>query len=185
MQEAAKQGLAKLKKYSTPAKLHHSYILGTSKFSSRPIRIIQTFYFVVLHPCLRSHWFSTTVNPVDAAAQEEAIGTVEDIFKYVAETYLEAQTSPIPLAVPKPDANPVMKTHSFLASACSFQRPIATAARMPVSKRTPHEFYELTRYFNFEAAPIEPEEGIDKDDNEPSAQDILLNPLLWWKVSIY
>jgi hypothetical protein len=31
IQHAARQGLTKLKKYSTPAKLHHSYILGTGK----------------------------------------------------------------------------------------------------------------------------------------------------------
>jgi hypothetical protein len=31
IRRAAGQGLAKLRKYSTPAKLHHSYILGTGK----------------------------------------------------------------------------------------------------------------------------------------------------------
>jgi hypothetical protein len=31
VQHAAEQGLAKLRKYSVPAKLHHTYILGTGK----------------------------------------------------------------------------------------------------------------------------------------------------------
>jgi hypothetical protein len=31
IQCAAKQGLAKLRKYSIPAKLHHSYIVGTGR----------------------------------------------------------------------------------------------------------------------------------------------------------
>jgi hypothetical protein len=31
IQHAAERGLAKLKKYSIPAKLHHSYIVATSK----------------------------------------------------------------------------------------------------------------------------------------------------------
>jgi hypothetical protein len=31
VQHAAEQGLAKLRKYLIPAKLHHSYILGTGK----------------------------------------------------------------------------------------------------------------------------------------------------------
>jgi len=36
IQDAAEQGLMKLRKYSTPAKLHHSYILGTGKLC-RPL----------------------------------------------------------------------------------------------------------------------------------------------------
>lgn len=40
---------------------------------------------------------------------------------------------------------------------------------------------ELTRYFNFESAPIEREEG--EEGEKPSAQEVLLNLLLWWKVS--
>jgi hypothetical protein len=31
VQRAAEQGLSKLKKYSIPARLHHSYVIGTSK----------------------------------------------------------------------------------------------------------------------------------------------------------
>jgi len=44
---------------------------------------------------------------------------------------------------------------------------------------------ELTRYFNFEAALIERDGGEAEGSDEPSLQDILLNPLLWWKVNTY
>jgi hypothetical protein len=56
---------------------------------------------------------------------------------------------------------------------------------MPILKRTPQEELadELTRYFNFEAAPIEQQEGEEGSSDGPSAQEVLLNPLLWWKVS--
>jgi hypothetical protein len=52
-------------------------------------------------------------------------------------------------------------------------------------KRTPQEELndELTRYFNFEAVPIERQQGEEGRHDEPSAQEVLLNPLLWWKVS--
>jgi len=186
IQHAAEQGLEKLRKYSTPAKLHHYYILGTG-MSRCFLNHNFISFFVVLHPCLRSHWFATTADPHDASAQEEAIRTVEDIFKYIAETYLEEQTPPAPTAIPRPVANPVMKTPSFLASACAFKRPNTAATTVLIPKRTPHEelAIELTRYFNFEAAPIERDGGEAEGSDEPSLQDILLNPLLWWKVNTY
>ena len=56
----------------------------------------------------------------NAAAQEEAITTAEVIFKYIAKTYLEMPTSPVPTAVPRPAVKAMVKTLSFLASACSF-----------------------------------------------------------------
>jgi hypothetical protein len=128
---------------------------------------------------LRSHWFAATADPDDPTAQEDAIKTAEDVFKYIAETYLEAPTSPAPTVVQKPVAKPVVKTPSFLASACSFQRPNNLATTLPTLKRTPQEALadELIRYFNFEAAPN------DGSSHEPSVQEILLNPLIWWKVS--
>ena len=143
---------------------------------------IGILHFIVLHPCLRSHWFAATADPDDAAAQEEAIRTVEVIFKYVAKTYLET-SSPTPTVVPRPVAKPVVKMPSFLTSACSFQRPI-TAATTPILKHTPQEDLanKLTRYLNFDAAPIEKQEGEEESSDEPSAQEVLLNPLLWWKV---
>jgi hypothetical protein len=112
---------------------------------------------------------------------------MEDIFKYIAEMYLEAQTPPAPTAIPRPVANPVMKTPSFLASACAFKRPNTAATTVLIPKRTPHEelAIKLTRYFNFEAAPIDRDGGEAEGSNEPSLQDILLNPLLWWKVNTY
>jgi hypothetical protein len=119
------------------------------------------------------------------AAQEEAIATAEAIFKYVAETYLETPTSPASTAVPRPVAKPMVKTPSFLASACTFQRPTTATTTVPILKRTPKEALadELTRYFNFEAMPSEWQEGEERSSDEPSAQEVLLNPLLWWKVS--
>jgi hypothetical protein len=82
IQYAAEQGLAKLRKYSAPAKLHHSYILGTSKLClSLDLKDKLGYYIIVLHPCLRSHWFAATADPDDAAAQEEAIKTAEVIFR--------------------------------------------------------------------------------------------------------
>jgi hypothetical protein len=125
-------------------------------------------------------------DPDNAAAQEEAIRTAEVVFRYVAETYLETPTSPTPTTVLKPVTKPIVRMPSFLASACSFQRP-TTSTAMPISKRTPQEDLneELIRYFNFEAAPTERQEEDEGSDiaDTPSVQDVLLNPLLWWKVS--
>ncbi|KAF8238033.1 hypothetical protein L208DRAFT_1375355 [Tricholoma matsutake] len=168
MQHAVGQGLTKLRKYSTPEKLHHSYILWT-----------------VLHPYLWSLWFVATADLNDAAVQEEAITTAEVIFKYIAKTYLEMPTSPMPTAVPRPIAKAIVKTPSFLASACSFQQPITAATITLTLKRTPQEALadELTHYFNFEAMPGEQQDGEERSSDDPSAQEVLLNPLLWWKVS--
>jgi hypothetical protein len=60
------------------------------------------------------------VDPDDAAAQDNTISTTEAIFKYIAETYLEALVL-APAVVPQPAVKPVVKTTTFLASACSFQ----------------------------------------------------------------
>ncbi|KAF8806989.1 hypothetical protein BYT27DRAFT_7100541 [Phlegmacium glaucopus] len=171
IQHAADKGLEKLVKYSFPAKDHHSYIVGT-----------------ILHPCLCSHWFAATVDPADSATQEEAIRTAEVIFQYIAETYLETPTSPASTVTvtPKPAAKPPTRTPSFLASACSFQRPITATSATTILKRTPKEELtdELDRYFRFEAAPMEQQEDSDGHPNgEPSAQEVLLNPLVWWKVN--
>jgi hypothetical protein len=56
---------------------------------------------------------------------------------------------------------------------------------VPILKRTPKEALadELTRYFNFEVMPSERQEGEERSSDEPLAQEVLLNPLLWWKVS--
>jgi len=53
-----------------------------------------------------------------------------------------------------------------------------------MSKCTPQEELanELVWYLNFEAAPMEMEEGEEGSGDEPSAQQVLLNPLVWWKV---
>jgi len=168
VQHAVDKGLDKLKKYSDPAKLHHSYILGT-----------------ILHPCLRSHWFASTAQPNDEDTQKQAIETAEVIFRYIAEHYLETSTPPpAPAIPPKPAAKPVAKTSSFLASACAFQRP-PTATSSTIRKRTAKEELvdELDRYLRFDAAPIsEQEQDENTRSNEPSREEVLLNPLLWWKI---
>lgn len=182
IQHAAKQGLVKLQKYSIPAKQHHSYILATGKsivILSSQTTLTGATFLIVLHPCLRSHWFSATVDFDDLAAQEEAIKTAEVIFKYVAESYIEIPTPSPPTTAPKPAVKSIAKTPSFPASVCSFQRPITTKLTT-VAKRTPQEELadELTRYLNFEAASTEEEDSL-------SSQEVLLNPLLWWKVSTF
>lgn len=147
--------------------------------------IIQFFCATVLHPCLRSHWFASTAQPDDEDAQKRAVETAEVVFKYVAEQYcLKTSTPQVPIILPKPaTANPVAKTPSFLASACAFQRP-ATATSSTIPKRTPKEELvdELNRYLRFDATPMSEQDKTPS--NEPSREEVLLNPLLWWKVSI-
>ena len=48
---------------------------------------------------------------------------------------------------------------------------------MPILKCTSQEELvdEMTRYFNFETAPIEQQEGEEGSSDEPSAQEVLLN----------
>ena len=145
----------------------------------------------VLHPCLRSHWFASTADPNNEDAHKQAIDTTEVVFRYIAERYLETSTSPpapgtsIPL---KPIAKPVTKTPSFLASALSFRHPtIGTATPSTIKKRTAKEDLadELDQYLRFDAAPISEQE---RDENSPSSgpsqEEVLLNPLLWWKVRV-
>jgi hypothetical protein len=170
--------------------------LGNTLFLQRPIihtlsglvsRVL--FYLsksdlstLVLHPCLRSHWFAAAAK---LDMQEEAISNAEVAFRYIAETYLE-RTTPLavgPASKPASVAPPEIRTLSFLASACSFQRPVTATSSTTIVKRTPQEKLadELDRYFRFEAAPMEQQEG--HLTNELTAQEVLLNPLIWWKVS--
>jgi hypothetical protein len=109
--------------------------------------------------------------------QEEEISKAETVFRYIAETYVTKLTPP-PVNQPKPPAKQPIRTPSFLASACSFQRPVATSTTS-TSKQTPQEELknELEQYLGFEAAPME---GV----GELSAEEVLMNPLLWWKVSM-
>jgi hypothetical protein len=137
----------------------------------------------VLHPSLRSHWFAATADQTDERAQTEAIETAEVIFKFVAESYLETSTPTVAAEPCNQDPRPVMKTTSFLASACSFRRPTFATTTNTISERTPEDELrdELARYLRFEAAPMERQEA-EMRLNEPSADEVLLNPLLWWKV---
>ena len=134
---------------------------------------------LVLHPCLRSHWFAATADSDYPAKQDEAIKTAEIVFRYIAESYLETSTTTV--VPPKAPPKPVLRTPSFLASACSFQRPMTATSPNTILKRTPLEELadELDRYLRFVSAPVE-----WPDNGEPSAEEVLLNPLLWWKVSM-
>ena len=82
----------------------------------------------------------------------------------------------------------VAKMPSFLASACSFQQPTTATSATTNLKCSPQEELadELDRYlFRFDAAPVEQKvEGEDHWNDELSAEEVLLNLLLWWKVRI-
>ena len=146
---------------------------------------LDTSHLIVLHLCLWSHWFAATEDQNNTAAQKEAIRTAEVIFKYIAQTYLKMPTPNTAAAVPRPVMKPVIKAPSFLTSACSFQWLTIAATTMPILKCTPWEELseELTQYFNFKAAPIKRQGDEGSISDEPSAKEVLLNLLLWWKVS--
>ena len=81
----------------------------------------------------------------------------------------------------------VAKMPSFLASARSFQWPTTATSATTNLKHSPKEELadELDRYIRFDAAPVEQKvEGEDHWNDELSAEEVLLNPLLWWKVRI-
>ena len=136
---------------------------------------------------MRSHWFASTAQSDDEDAQKHVVENAEVIFRYVAEGYcLETSTPPAAMIPPKPAMTKPAKAPSFLASACAFQRP-PTATSSSIPKRTPKEELEdeLDRYFRFDAMPMSEQEQDEKtSSNEPSQEDVFLNPLLWWKVSI-
>lgn len=189
IQHTAEQGLAKLRKYSIPVKLHHLYILGTGKSLHHLLNLkceLTCYILIVLHPCLHSHWFAATADPDDTAIQYDTISTAKAIFKYVAKTYLETPALLAPAVAPKQAVKPVVKTPSFLASACSFQWPTTATKTTTILKHTSQEELadKLAWYLNFEAALMEMQEGEEGKSDEPSAQEVLLNPLLWWKVSL-
>jgi hypothetical protein len=105
IQHAAKQGLQKLEKYSTVAKFHHSYILGTGASCcalSSEVEMQITVLFVVLHPCLRSHWFAVTADSEDATAQEKAISRLEGLLALPSAVQLIVASEsmlPVPLVL--------------------------------------------------------------------------------------
>ncbi len=109
-----------------------------------------------------------------SVAQEKAIKTAEVIFCYVAESYLKTSLLAAIATAPKVPAKPVVRTTSFLASACSFQQSTTATSATTISKCTPQEELadELDQYFRFEVAPLE------------LAEEVLLNPLLWLKVCL-
>ena len=82
VQHAVDEGLKKLRKYSVPVKVHHSYIMGTSMFTCLIdfIGPINSSMVAVLHPCLRSHWFASTAEPDNEDAQKQVIETAEVVF---------------------------------------------------------------------------------------------------------
>ena len=81
----------------------------------------------------------------------------------------------------------VAKMPSFLASACSFQQPTTATSATTNLKCSPQEELadELDQYFRFDAAPVEQKvQGEYHWNDKLSAEEFLLNPLLWWKVHI-
>ncbi len=148
IQHAAEKGLAKLRKYSVPAKLHHAYIVGTGTFlyQSQSLICITDCSVLVLHPCVHSHWFAAMADSEDPAKQDEAIKTAKIVFRYIAESYLETSTTTV--VPPKTPPKPVLRTPLFLASACSFQQPMTATSATTVLKHTPLEELadELDRY---------------------------------------
>jgi hypothetical protein len=117
--------------------------------------------------------------------QEEAINNAKVIFQYITETYLEKPTALAMVPVSKPIALPAIRTPPFLASACAFQWLTAATSSTTIAKCTLQEELanELNCHFRFEATLVEQQEG--HLNSEPSAQEVLLNPLIWWKVSHY
>ncbi|KAF8238893.1 hypothetical protein L208DRAFT_1484604, partial [Tricholoma matsutake] len=149
------------------------------------IGLINSSALAVLHPCLCSHWFTSIAQPNNKGTQKQAIETMEVIFRYIAERYLETLTlPPAPAIPPLPAAKPVAKTSSFLASTCAFQCP-TTATSSMIRKCTAKEelIDELDHYLRFDTAPISEQEWDENtQSNEPSREEVLLNPLLWWKI---
>ena len=68
-----------------------------------------------------------------------------------------------------------------------FQQPTTTSLSTTFSKHTLAEELadELSHYFRFEAALVSEDEPVEKTcaGNELSLEEVLLNLLLWWKVS--
>ena len=111
----------------------------------------------------------------DALGQADAVAAAEELLRFVAQAY-SSQPAPSDSA-PKPNPNPIVKTSSFLASACSFQR---IAAATPIRTREAELEDEINAYLAFEEVPVIGETGAELEQRV-NAQ--LMNPLGWWKVS--
>ena len=153
------------------ARDHHTYILGTSE------SLLLYFYPIanlhpVLHPALRSRWFRSMADKSDPSAQEAAVYKAETIFQFVAETYL---TTPSQSARPealKSPPRPVVKTSSFLSSACPFDIPTTTSS----TRRSPAEELrvKIDDYLAFQ--------GEAPPRNNEEYNSCLMDPLGSWKV---
>ena len=112
----------------------------------------------------------------DVAGQQAAVNKAEELFRFVAQTYLEADrdsgtVSGPPTAPPSPE-KPATRAPSFLSSACSFQIPIT--AMQPSRSPLEELRMEIDNYFAFQG------ESAPRDEKEREAR--LMDPLGSWKV---
>ncbi len=112
----------------------------------------------------------------DVAGQQVAVDKAEELFQFVAQSYLEADqdsetVSGPPTGPPSPE-KPATRAPSFLASACSFQIPIAATqpSRSPLEELQ----MEIYDYFTFQG------KSAPRDEKEREA--CLMDPLGSWKV---
>jgi len=99
-------------------------------------------------------------------------------------TYLKVLVAG-PSCCPTTNCETCCKDIIILTSACLFEQPTTATKTTTILKHIPQEELanELAQYFSFEAAPMEMQKGEERKSDKPSAQEVLLNPLLWWKVS--
>ncbi len=104
------------------------------------------------------------------------------LFQYVAELYLDNIPAPSPpLAIASAASQPasamLVKSSSFLASACSFTWPTARETTPTVQDPKAELNDEISYYIAFykEVPP----------KNEEEMKECLMNPLGWWKVPLY
>lgn len=105
-----------------------------------------------------------------------AVDKAEELFRFVAQTYLEADqnsgtVSGPPTGPPSPE-KPATQAPSFHSSACSFQIPIT--AMQPSRSPLEELQMEIDDYFAFQG------ESVPQDEKEREAH--LMDPLGSWKV---
>jgi len=121
----------------------------------------------VLHPALRSSWFTNTVKNESEASQANAVEQAEALLLFVVETtYNSLPTSPEEQKSSSTGPTPIpdQSSSSFLAAACSFTPTFPTNQPLKTRESTAEE---VRRYLRFEGGVCS-----------------LLDPLGWWKVWI-
>ncbi len=121
-------------------------------------------------------WFSSLPDETDAVEKAKML------FQYVAESYLDNIPAPSPplataSAASQPASAMLVKSSSFLASACLFTWPTARETTPMVQDPKAELNDEISHYIAFykEVPP----------KNEEEIKEHLMNPLGWWKVSLY